>query len=121
MPLSFEIQKLIIENLREGMCKLGIARTYNISLGTVYVIENQGIARSLPLKRTIKSNNVKILVSRAIIALKKIHSLASFRKVANKIRAILSKSTIRRNLISLGFKYLHCKKKSLLNRKRRSV
>ena len=91
------------------MCKLDIARTYNVSLRTVHVIENQEISGNLPLKRTRKSNNVKNIFSRAIVALTKTQGLVSCRKVANKISATLSRSTIRRNLISLGYKYLPCK------------
>ena len=106
MTLSFEIRKLIMENLKEGMCKLDIASTYNVSLRTVYVIENHRIARSPPLKRTRKLNNVKKLVSRAIVALKKTLGLVSCRKVTNKISATLSRSTTRQNSISLGYKYL---------------
>ena len=56
MIISFELRKLIYEKLSEDKYKNDIAKTYNVSLITVYDIGKQGIAGS-PFQNDFKRIN----------------------------------------------------------------
>jgi len=94
MTISFELKKLIYEKLSEGKHKDDNAKTYNVSLRTVYDIAKQGIGRSPPPKRLRKSKKAKKILSMAIKRLKKTKLRVSCSEIANKIDKTLSKSTI---------------------------
>jgi len=106
MTISFKLRKLIYEKLSEGKYKDDIAKTYNISLRAVYNIAIQGIGRSPPPKHLRKSKKTKQLVSMVIKRLRKTKVHVSCSKIANKIDTALSKSTIRRQLVTLDYKYV---------------
>ena len=115
MTLSQEIRNLIIAKLAEGMAKVDIAKMYNVNIRTVYGIFNDGNASKpksirLQMKRTSKK-----LILKAIKALHQTKQRVSCSKIAEKMQSPLSNSTIRRNVRSMGYKYLPSTKSIILN------
>jgi len=106
MTLSSELRNLIYEKLRENMTKVDIAKAYNVSLRTVYGIQRQGVEPKPSVKRSKNARKSKEVVRRAVNAFKMKNERTSCTKIANKIITPFSKSTVRRNLISLGYKYV---------------
>ena len=115
MTLSPESPNLIMTKLAEGMTKVYIAKMLNVSLRTVYGIFNDGNASNPSSKRLQKKKTSKESIIRAVKAFNQDKQRVSCTKIAEKIQSQLSNSTIRRNLRSMGYKYLPTTKSIILN------
>ena len=116
MALSLELRRIILEKLKKGINKADIARAFNVSLRTVYSINKQGAETIPSVKRLKKSKQSKQVIKRAMRALTKKNVRVSCNEIAKKVSSTLSKSTIRRNLISLGYKYIPTKSAIILSK-----
>ena len=110
-----------MKKLTEGMNKGDICKMYNVALRTVYSILKNGNSRSPPGKRLRRTRASKEIILKAVKSLKKNNNRVSCKKIANKMVIPLSRSTIRRNLMSMGYKYVPSTYSIILNDSQKKV
>lgn len=114
MTISQEILNLVKENLLKGKKKEDIANMLNISIRTVYNVQNGIYDIPKTNKRKRKQKRNENIVKRAATALRKLKTRVSSSKIQALLPCEISQRSIRRHLVSSGFRYRKNKQKIIL-------
>ena len=118
--ISEEIRKLVISKLKKNISKVEISKSLNISLKSVYNIDNGKEVFKLN-NRAKESRLVSQNVKRAAEALVRQNRRITSSSISKKISIKRSQRTLRRHLSTLDYKYIRNTQKIVLTEKQKEI